>query len=100
MKKAQATENRDLQQFQQLLLDRLDTLDERMGTGDTRFHSGTERLLIHLAFDRIHKNEYWHCVKCGGEIAEQRLLADPTTLTCLECEPGAAKKPARSAGAS
>lgn len=94
MNKAHTTENRDLQRVQRLLLDRLDTLDKRVGTGNTQFHTGTERLLIHLAFDRIRKNEYWHCVKCGGEIAEQRMLAEPTTLTCAECEPGAAKKSA------
>ncbi|MDW7645493.1 MAG: TraR/DksA C4-type zinc finger protein [Desulfuromonadales bacterium] len=63
-----------------------------METGNTGFHTGTERLLIHLAFDRIRKDEYWSCVKCGEDITRQRMLADPTTLMCADCETGAKKR--------
>lgn len=75
-----------------MLSDRLDALDCRTGSGTTCNHAGTERLLIHLAFDRIHKNEYWDCVKCGEDIPQERMLADPTTLTCAACETGTKKR--------
>lgn len=91
MKKSQVSSLRDLAPFEKLLSDRLDTLDRRVGTGNSEFHTGTERLLIHLAFDRIRKNEYWRCVKCGEDITADRMLADPTTLTCSGCEAGTRK---------
>lgn len=91
MKKSQVPERRGLEHFERLLSERLDTLEQRAGTGNFGFHTGTERLLIHLAFDRIRKNEYLYCVKCRGDIAEGRLRADPTTLTCARCEPAPEK---------
>ncbi|MHB1398580.1 MAG: hypothetical protein ACYDAI_03305 [Trichloromonadaceae bacterium] len=87
MKTTQMREKRGLEHFERALSERLDTMERRAGTGNSGFHTGTERLLIHLAFERIRKNEYRCCVKCTGEIAEGRLRADPTTLTCAECEP-------------
>jgi hypothetical protein len=91
MRKAQTSEPRNTQYFERLLLERLDAMERRIGSDDPDFHVGTERLFIHLAFDRISKNEYWDCVKCGGNIGDQRLRGNPTTLTCAKCDTGAAR---------
>jgi len=96
MKSTQTTGIRNLEKFQKLLTDRIDALERRAGTRNADVYTGTERLLIHLAFDRIEKNEYWLCVKCGGEIAEESLLANPTTLMCLACETGSVKNARKS----
>lgn len=86
MKNAQGTENRNPERFQRLLLERLHNLERHAGTGHFEEHPETQRLLIQLAFERLRMNEYWRCVRCGCEIARERLLANPTTLSCTACE--------------
>jgi hypothetical protein len=71
MSKAQTSEPRKTEPFERLLSERLDRLNQRCGSTDPESHVGTERLFIHLAFDRIHKNEYWDCVKRGGNIGDE-----------------------------
>lgn len=89
MKNLHAKGISELDRFERLLSARLDGLDRREGTGREQTHTGTERLLIHFAFERIRKNEYLECVKCKGRINENRLLTNPTVLTCDDCEPTA-----------
>lgn len=73
--------------FERLRCDRLESMPKWAETDEAHFHEGTERLLINFAFDRIHEGDYWYCVKCGKDIPEKRLLADPTTLLCTKCTP-------------
>ena len=40
---------------------------------------------IEQSLKRIDNNEYGICVKCGEEISEQRLKADPSTPICIIC---------------
>jgi len=37
------------------------------------------------ALSLIEKNEYGHCEKCGQEIEEERLAANPSARTCETC---------------
>ncbi|MDT8444983.1 MAG: hypothetical protein SCI25_07440 [Desulfuromonadales bacterium] len=92
MKNSQEKQAPQLERFERLLSARMDSLERREGTVREQTHTGTERLLIHFAFQRIHNNEYLECVKCKGPIGESRLLANPTVLTCDSCEPAAAKR--------
>lgn len=92
MKNSHAKGITELDRFERLLSARLDGLERREGTGSEQTHTGTERLLIHFAFERIRKNEYQECVKCKGRIGENRLLANPTVLTCGNCEPAAEER--------
>lgn len=92
MKNSQEKQAPQLEHFERLLAARLDALEKCEGAGHEQTHTGTERLLIHFAFQRIHNNEYLECVKCKGHIGESRLLANPTVLTCGSCEPAAAKR--------
>lgn len=40
---------------------------------------------INRALKRLESGDYIHCSSCGGDIAEQRLLAIPYTDLCIEC---------------
>lgn len=44
-----------------------------------------ERLRIENAMARIADGSYGECLRCGDEIAEGRLRADPTTPVCVDC---------------
>ena len=34
---------------------------------------------------RLNAGDYWTCERCGGPIAEARLMARPATRTCISC---------------
>jgi DnaK suppressor protein len=42
---------------------------------------------INAALQRVTHGTYGICVKCGREIDEKRLDAEPTALTCVDCIP-------------
>ena len=44
-----------------------------------------ERLRIETALARIDDGTYGECLRCGDEIAEKRLAADPATPVCVDC---------------
>ena len=48
-----------------------------------RRHS--ERMAIDAALARIDEGEFGYCVRCGDEIAEPRLLHNPSVATCIDC---------------
>ena len=41
---------------------------------------------IEEALDRIERGDFGICQECGGIISEKRLLAEPTSLLCIECK--------------
>ena len=41
---------------------------------------------INKALDRIENGTYGKCAYCGQEIAEERLLARPTSNACVQCK--------------
>jgi RNA polymerase-binding transcription factor DksA len=43
--------------------------------------------MIRAALGRIDADEYGYCVKCGGQIAEERLNVVPATPFCRSCAP-------------
>ena len=40
---------------------------------------------VHRALLRIENGTYGECVRCGGDIAPQRLEARPEAALCIEC---------------
>ncbi|NCO99993.1 MAG: TraR/DksA family transcriptional regulator [Sphingomonadales bacterium] len=44
-----------------------------------------ERLAIDAALVRIEEGEFGYCITCGDDIAEARLMTNPTIVKCLEC---------------
>lgn len=52
------------------------------GMGEQGLH---EIEMIRAALGRIEAGEYGFCVKCGAEIAEERLDAVPATPFCRTC---------------
>ncbi|MCL2410676.1 MAG: TraR/DksA family transcriptional regulator [Treponema sp.] len=51
---------------------------------------GTQELkrlkLIESAITRIKQGKYGHCIKCGKRIPQDRLVAIPFALMCIECK--------------
>ena len=51
---------------------------------------GTQELkrlkLIESALTRIKQGKYGHCIKCGKRIPQDRLVAIPFALMCIECK--------------
>lgn len=43
---------------------------------------------VERALERLDGDAYGTCERCGGEIADQRLVELPTTRTCATCAPG------------
>lgn len=72
------TQERDLEDAQDEV--------EEYGTNLELEHTLEKRLLlVNEALDRIGKGEYGKCQKCGMDIAEERLEADPAARTCEHC---------------
>jgi len=42
--------------------------------------------LIESALTRIKLGKYGHCIKCGDRIPQDRLIAIPYALMCIECK--------------
>jgi len=42
--------------------------------------------LIESALTRIKQGKYGHCIKCGKRIPQDRLIAIPYALMCIECK--------------
>jgi len=51
---------------------------------------GTQELkrlkLIESAITRIKQGKYGHCIKCGKRIPQDRLIAIPYALMCIDCK--------------
>jgi len=42
--------------------------------------------LIESAITRIKQGKYGHCIKCGKRIPQDRLMAIPYALMCIDCK--------------
>lgn len=70
---------------------------------DTRLEIHEQQSLrrrqLECALERIRKGAFGVCVKCGDDIAERRLMAQPHAACCVRCqqkqERRSASKPAR-----
>lgn len=88
------------EEFKELLEDRepKDLVDIASGDIDKRILETLEiqdlkRLrLIDSALSRIENDRYGICMECGKKIPEERLVAIPYSLLCLDCKSKEEKK--------
>jgi DnaK suppressor protein len=66
-------------------LSRMDALQQQAMARATSQRSALELQRIEAALVRIRTGDYGHCQKCGEDIAENRLKADPAALNCITC---------------
>jgi DnaK suppressor protein len=66
-------------------LSRMDAMQMQAMALAARERRTRERQLVHAALARLHGDEFGWCRRCGEEIAEARLMNDPTVVTCIRC---------------
>lgn len=66
-------------------LSRMDALQAQAMAQANERHRRAELSRIDSALRRIDEDEYGYCLKCGEEISENRLKADPAASFCVEC---------------
>lgn len=66
-------------------LSRMDAMQGQAMAAAQAERRRVERLRIESALARIGDGSYGECLRCGGDIAIERLRADPATPLCLSC---------------
>ena len=66
-------------------LSRMDAMQQQAMAQATERLSIMEEQRIRTALRRMDSGEYGYCMQCEEEIAEGRLRADPSVLTCIDC---------------
>ncbi len=66
-------------------LSRMDAMQVQAMSAETGRRRNVQLERVSSALERIKTNNYGECVKCGEDIAEQRLEADPAAPLCLQC---------------
>ena len=88
----EAADTIELDQSRLGRLSRMDALQGQAMSQALNQRREIELLKISGALQRIETGDYGYCVKCGEEIAPQRLALDPATPLCLPCAEAAEKK--------
>ncbi|HEX6142611.1 MAG TPA: TraR/DksA C4-type zinc finger protein [Geminicoccaceae bacterium] len=66
-------------------LSRMDALQDQAMALATEERRQRRRQRIGAALERLERDEYGLCVRCGEEIGPKRLELDPSVPTCLAC---------------
>jgi DnaK suppressor protein len=66
-------------------LSRMDALQVQAMAQASEARRRDEVRRIEAALRRIEQDEFGYCVRCGDDIAEGRLEADPTATVCIPC---------------
>lgn len=69
-----------------------DELFERSKDLSLRDHDSLQLEDIREAFERMDQGTYGTCLRCGKDIALERLQAEPTARFCMDCEQGKRKE--------
>ena len=69
-------------------LSRMDAMQQQQMALAAGRQRDTQIARIRNALDRMDKDEFGFCVKCGEDIPEPRLEADPAAHLCLACAAG------------
>ncbi len=75
----------DLDQARVGRLTRMDAMQQQAMTQAAARLLSLEKQRIRTALDRMASGDYGYCIGCEEEIAEGRLRADPSHLTCIAC---------------
>ncbi len=82
---AEARQAVELDQSRVGRLSRMDALQSQAMSVETNRRRKVELRLIETALGRIEDGDYGTCVRCGEDIARQRLALSPTTPLCIDC---------------
>ena len=66
-------------------LSRMDAMQQQAMAQAAGRLTDLEEQRIRTALKRIATGEYGYCIHCEEDIAEGRLRADPSALTCIAC---------------
>ena len=86
---AEATRPVELDQQRTGRLSRMDALQGQEMARAAERRRDTELSKLEAALARLDSGEYGWCVKCGEEIAAERLRLDPAIPICIDCAKGA-----------
>ena len=81
----EAADTVELDQSRVGRLSRMDALQSQAMSRETNRRRKVELSRIEAALQRIADGDYGLCVRCGEEIAEGRLLSDPSAPLCIDC---------------
>jgi DnaK suppressor protein len=82
---AEAAETVELDQARVGRLSRMDALATQAMAQESQRRRAAELVRIEAAFRRLDADEFGSCIDCGEEIAEQRLILDPSSTLCIAC---------------
>ena len=71
---------------------RMDAIQQQAMSAAVGQRARLELTAIEAALRRIENGEYGSCVTCGEDIAEKRLRANPSVITCIRCAENAERK--------
>ena len=86
-----AKSSRDAVQLDQQSVGRLSRMDAMQGQAmaqETERRRRQRLQRIEAALERLERDEFGFCAKCGDEIDAKRLNFDPTTPFCAACASG------------
>lgn len=75
----------DLDQARVGRLSRMDAMQHQAMAQAAARLAAQEAQRIRKGLDRVAAGDYGYCILCEEEIAEGRLKADPSVLTCITC---------------
>jgi DnaK suppressor protein len=71
---------------------RMDALQQQAMSAAVGQRARLELVAIEAALRRIDLDVYGICITCGVDIAEKRLLANPSVTTCINCARSSERK--------
>ena len=87
-----AAETVELDQSKVGRVSRMDAIQQQAMSAAVGQRARLELTAIEAALRRIENGEYGLCVTCGEDIAEKRLRANPSVITCIRCAENAERK--------
>ena len=66
-------------------LSRMDAMQGQAMAEEVKRRRDQELARIEAAFERMQEDEFGFCLNCGEEIAEKRLILDPSISLCSKC---------------
>jgi DnaK suppressor protein len=66
-------------------LSRIDTLQGQAMSLEVKRRRDVQLNRIEVALQRLERNEYGDCLRCGEVIGSKRLEFDPAVLLCIDC---------------
>ena len=69
-------------------LSRMDAMQSQAMSVEIKRRNERELKSIAAALERLDNDEYGECLRCGEEISDARLRANPVATVCIECAEG------------